>query len=322
MVNRTILAPVDTGCYQYWCNSTWDGIACDHRSSESDCVHTWSQKQCSWDNRTQRCFSNNQIPAANCSQWRSPVASNFAGTRTHFDHLIVTSARWWNGSKHTTWQQNLAGQMARMFRRWPAAVNQSGPGWSLPGFTPADSFQNYWEAEVLSPQYGSVATATRRNNSSGGGGSGVVSGGGDVKMILALFPALFGTSDGALLRKWCQQRGWPLVWALGGNGVSGYGAWTNGEAVYPLNQRILDPSSLQSSGVGANLSLDIAQARRVTDRVWSALSLHRTPDEAFKQWKLLYHNISAGFTLWPLSGTSCKDVECIGVTENNEDCVC
>ena len=38
-----------------------------------------------------------------------------------------------------------------------------------------------------------------------------------VKMILATFPALFGTAAGARLQAWCASQGWVLVWALGPN---------------------------------------------------------------------------------------------------------
>ena len=108
--------------------------------------------------------------------------------------LVPEVCRSQSGAQHTSWQENLAGQMARMLRKWPVTVNQSGGCWSQPDFAPQHSFENFWEAEVLSPQFGP--------------------GIGDVKMVLALFDRYYGTTGGALLRQWCQAKGWALVWAL------------------------------------------------------------------------------------------------------------
>ena len=154
MRNRTILAPVDTGCYEYLCNSTWYTQLCTFFQSPGVCNGAWTGKECVWDNHTKSCNVNIRIPAANCSQWTAPMVASFPGTLQDFDHLILPAARWWNGSglPSTTWRENLVGQLSRMFRRWPTTVNQSHGCWGAPDFDPATSIENFWEAEVLSPQ--------------------------------------------------------------------------------------------------------------------------------------------------------------------------
>ena len=37
MAQRTLLAPVDTGCYEYLCNSTWYSQLCGYFQSEGLC---------------------------------------------------------------------------------------------------------------------------------------------------------------------------------------------------------------------------------------------------------------------------------------------
>ena len=296
MAGRTILAPVDTGCFEYLCNTTWSTPLCTFFADPQDCNRAWTGKECTWHPLTKTCRVDIRLPAANCSQWPAPVLDSFAGTPAHFDHLIVSAARWWNGSTPTTWRENLVGQMARMFRRWPMAVNMSGGGWSGADFQPATSDENFWEAEVLSPKFPA-----------------------DVKMILALFggpEGLFGTAEGALLRNWCKAQGWALVWALGpaepGRNLP----------VNPSNQRLLDPEA--SGSAGANLSLPVQRARASTAVAWQALSAGRPRDfpTVRGEWQKLRGELDPRYRLEPLYGLSCADVDCIGIVEGSGDCVC
>ncbi|GAB5353709.1 hypothetical protein AAMO2058_000057200 [Amorphochlora amoebiformis] len=59
-----------------------------------------------------------------------------------------------------------------------------------------------------------------------------------IKFLLASFPAYFGSSAGHLIRKWCQQRGWALIWVLGAD-------WNEKHhkpsLKYGFNGRIVDP---------------------------------------------------------------------------------
>jgi hypothetical protein len=307
MQARTILTPVDTGCFEYWCNRSWDAIGCHHLTADT-CTHAWSGRQCVWDPTTSTCWSQNQIHASNCSQWPAPekqVLTTFAGTLADFDHLILPAVRWWNGSVLTNWRENLVGQMARMFLKWDQTLNVSGPGWSAPAFTPATSIENFWEAEVLSPQFGDTRPA------------------GDVKLILGLFDELYGTEEGTQLRDLCRARGWALVWALGPADAAGSPAapgWTNGQPIYPSNERWLDPTA--TGGAGHNLSLPVHAATTVAAKAWAALSAtHRTMSKVREQWRMLQRQLPA-FGVQPLYGLSCADLDCIGITAHGGDCVC
>jgi hypothetical protein len=95
MATRTMLAPVDTGCYEYLCNTTWITQLCTSFRSEELCAAAWTGLECSWSNATQTCRPDVRLAAANCSQWADPSA--FPGTPQHFDHLIIPAAHWWNG---------------------------------------------------------------------------------------------------------------------------------------------------------------------------------------------------------------------------------
>lgn len=295
-------------CFEYWCNSTWADIGC-HRLTPDSCARAWSGKQCAWDASTATCVSANQVNAANCSQWPRPTTATlapFTGTLAHFDHLILPSAMWWNGSVTTTWQQNLVGLFSRMFLAWPHSVNQSGSGWSGSDFTPSNSIENFWEAEAVGARFG-----TNRTN-------------GDVKMVLGIFGVLFGTPEGALLRTWCVQRGWALVWALGEAGAGGNGTSpnrTNGVAVYPMSQRFLDP--VATGGAGHNLSLPLQKAQAVANTTWQSLQPGpaRTMDTVVAAWVGLRGRLQA-LQIEPLYGLSCGDLDCIGVAAISRDCVC
>ena len=335
--NRTILTPVDTGCYEYLCNSSWAEEFCSKlgRAGSADfCDRGWSGKQCSWDAAAKVCRVNITLPVANCSQWGGgllgDVGASFAGTPVHFDHLIVPAARWWNGSVPTTWRENLVGQMARMFRRWPQATNTSGGCWSSPGFTPATSVENFWEAEVLAPQFGGSRSDDRlqHQNQNQQLGRGLGKAHGDVKLVLGLFGALYGTQAGSELREWCDERGWALVWA--------FGPVVQGKcegAVDRSNQRLLDPHS--SGGAGANLSTvpgQPAAAAKAAAEAWAALAAERKNasdagaplgEAALRRvWLRLRTALPPRYLVEPLYGLSCADVDCVGVVQGSGDCVC
>jgi hypothetical protein len=310
---RTILAPVDTGCFEYLCNSTWYAQLCDYFQSPELCNVSWTSKECSWDTTIKRCQVNIRIPAANCSQWAAPMVASFPGTLQHFDHLILPAARWWNGSglPTVTWRENLVGQLTRMFRRWPLTVNQSHGCWGAPDFDPASSIENFWEAEVLSPQYGHGSTR----------------GDGDVKMVIGEFDEYFGTRSGALLREWCSAKGWALVWAIGPGSPAP--ECTSGPSrrrlapSMPSNERFLDPEAMGTAGW--NLSLPVSAARRAANATWAAkLAVGSTWEwpQTLAAWRALRTEMPTGFRLEPLFGLSCADADCIGIIEGSADCVC
>lgn len=159
---------------------------------------------------------------------------------------------------------------------------------------------------MLSPQFGTTRAA------------------GDVKMVLGLFGDLFGTPDGALLRQLCRMRGWALVWALGPADAGGAGftpQWANGQPIYPLNQRLLDP--VANGGAGHNLSLPLGPGADAVAVTWAALEPgpQRTMDYVRLQWMSLWAKLPR-LRLGPLYGISCADIDCIGVLEDGDDCVC
>ena len=272
-----------------------------------NCNAAWTGKQCKWHPLLKTCRVDITLGGplglpVNCSQWNDREAELFSGTWEHFDHLILPGPHWWNASA-TTWRENLVGQMARMFRKWPTAVNQSGGCWSAPDFTPATSIENFWEAEVLSPMYGSGDRSA-----------------GDIKMILGLFDELWGTAAGEQLREWCKASGWALVWALGNGWPSP--AECGGVADNPSNQRFLDPDTTGTAGW--NLSLPIAAGRAAAAAAWAQFSPpNKRPTgnyTALKQaWSELRSALPNVFLVEPLYGLSCADVDCIGIIAGSGD---
>ena len=313
MRDRMILTPVDTGCFEYLCNASWASELCTAFTDPETCNGAWTRQECRWDGSTAggACHvaiaQGTEHAAVNCSQWGDTPAKTFAGTLDHFDHLILPGPLWWNGSTPTTWRENLVGQMARMFRKWPVTVNQSGGCWSSPTFTPATSIENFWEAEVLSPRYSTAAVPR-----------------GDVRFILGEFDQFYGTEGGVQLRAWCKKNGWALVWALGQVGGAGADCG-HGLPDMPSNQRFLDPEA--SGDAGSNLSLPVLAARQAANATWQQLSGAGRPTgnvTAVREiWAALRGRLPAGYLVEPLFGLSCADTDsCIGIVEGSGDCVC
>ena len=105
--DRTILTPVDTGCYEYLCNSSWAGEFCSKlgRAGSADaCDRGWSGKQCSWDAAAKVCRVNITLPAANCSQWGGgllgDVGASFAGTKVGRFSNFYGDLSWKSKVKH------------------------------------------------------------------------------------------------------------------------------------------------------------------------------------------------------------------------------
>jgi hypothetical protein len=83
-------------------------------------------------------------------------------------------------------QHNLALLFRRMFGNWSDSA----------GYAPLDrpDSLNYWEANI--------AAAPRFPSS--------------VSHVIASYPELYGTPDGALLRRWAAEHAWPVLLAIGG----------------------------------------------------------------------------------------------------------
>lgn len=150
-----------------------------------------------------------EAEGCDCAAWRGEPT---VGTLEHLDHLLLANARFWK-----------AADLAAVFNRSYAPVWWNGFGApAAPGRAAAappalgpDLLKAEIEPDVLARVEG-----------------------GAIKLIVASFRDLFGSSDGVRLRGLCSSRGWALVWSLGSVGVSRAASAT---AAY--DQRLLDPDS-------------------------------------------------------------------------------
>lgn len=155
-----------------------------------------------------------------------------------------------------------------------------------------------------------------------------------VKFVIAAFPSLFGTTDGAQLQRWCVEKGWVLVWSLGLNlGEAEVNFWTavSFNTKFTSNRRLADPVVLVQTTAANNMSL-APQVMEDYKREWSraralreaASTLHRSVSNLTwaAAWQRLDQKLPGSLRLAPLRSGDCRDVEgCIGTTSEGQ-CLC
>jgi hypothetical protein len=143
-----------------------------------------------------------------------------------------------------------------------------------------------------------------------------------VRFLLPLFGALFGTSNGHLVRALADQHRWPLVWALG-DATDGAGGGTNSTPT-AANGRILDPVVIGAARLNATFSADAVQT---FDKVWrEAVEARQAaggtpPASVVRAWWAQLRPKTA--RLAPVTAIACADADgCVGVDVATGSCVC
>eukprot|EP00038_Savillea_parva_P024773 m.45006 g.45006 ORF g.45006 m.45006 type:complete len:527 (+) comp6600_c0_seq1:125-1705(+) len=140
-----------------------------------------------------------------------------------------------------------------------------------------------------------------------------------VKHVVATAQSLLGSPLGHVLRAWCVQQGWPLLWARGPSDDPAW--WANGSAV--LDTRVLDPHALSD----LNVSFPATTMQRF-DTLWMQVASARAAGKASSvawygshgAWAQLPSELVVSSGLWPLA---CADTDaCVGVLSSNDACVC
>ena len=223
-------------------------------------------------------------------------------------------------------QHNLAVLFGRMFGNWSDSS-------SYTQLDRPDSL-NYWEANIA----GAPRFRTDRADS--------------VSHVIASFAELYGSSDGALLRRWCAKYGWPIVWALGPNGGADFWAEsteTSKGKTFLANERVLDVSEREVFALrggaaalskahdgkgglpaGRNISAtDLTQAAAAHGKAWNETAKGRArglgvanTSWVARRWKELRASSPRSTWLTPLSAATCQaPTSCVG-TDPDGHCVC
>ena len=175
---------------------------------------------------------------------------------------------------------------------------------------------NYWEANIA----GAPRFRTDRADS--------------VSHVIASFPELYGSSDGALLRRWCAKYNWPIIWALGPNGGADFWAEsteTSKGKTFLANERLLDAAHGKGGlPAGRNISAtDLTQAAAAHGKAWNETAKGRArglgvanTSWVARRWKELRAATPRSTWLTPLSAATCQaPSSCVGADPDGH-CVC
>ena len=153
-----------------------------------------------------------------------------------------------------------------------------------------------------------------------------------VSFMIASFPDLFGTKSGNMLRDWCANQGWILVWSLGMNLGTSYNFWTAASirSTFHSNNRVLDPHVL-SSTTCSNISSIAQQAKLEFDHFWNQINETRMNTNGSlsnitlaSYWYDFVSALPSDLSIEMLSSGDCADLDrCIGVSKtSSRSCIC
>lgn len=289
-----LYTPMDSGDYVCDC-SDYPRNFCAAWTNQSACSHFW---YCRWDSSASTCGAARTQPKPSCSVWTGTTP----GVAGHLDHLMIPFARW---ADETSNPKVDHARIARLFAR------QLQP-WSAPAYPNMTvlAFDYYFEAQLLgNPQYD-----------------------GGVKMVIADFEVNFGSLNGDKIRRWCAERGWPLIWSSSTLGraqspmdpVNSHGPW-------PAQGRVLD-AEVANSRVFHNLTREVGQARPAHAATWAKVRTARDSNstssaaEYLGWWMELVDKTPVALRPAPLMAGDCaRPHDCIGVAPTaapRRACVC
>jgi len=152
-----------------------------------------------------------------------------------------------------------------------------------------------------------------------------------VNYVIGDFTSLFGKATGIMLRNWCMEYGWPLVWSIGIPNFEFFNLPSNPlNASSPNNEAFFDPTTLSSSTLRNNVTFT-AQTVSEFELQWEKTNATITETPSLQM------NSTFWYSLWNDTITSiippslmfnyqhvgdCSDSEsCFGVS-NGGDCFC
>jgi hypothetical protein len=156
-----------------------------------------------------------------------------------------------------------------------------------------------------------------------------------VKMMIGMYELLWGTTEGAMLQKWCILRGWPLVWAYNpdmsffrcgpGPPLPGCVVPANlSVGVDTANVRLLDPSVLAAVSAGHNVSLSPSVVAKFTAAFAATNATATSRQQLDVMWNALRGDaeIFGALAVEPVYYNACASELCVGVTVQAQACVC
>ena len=222
----------------------------------------------------------------NCSAWPLPAEP---GTLDHYDHSLLAHARLTSFDQGQG-VETLAHVLGRMLapEKMPLNTSQSR------------DMYGYLEAGTLGQLHYPSA----------------------VRIVVASFSRLFGTTQEEALIGWSRQHGWPVAWSLGlmdDDGTCGWNFTTKGGHLVSLAEpRLLDPRTAHvlNATVG---SLGTLRAEALRLRLQG-----KTPKRSPQAWRHFWGQAKRALepgSLQPLRAGDCFDPErCVGTSHGR--CVC
>ena len=293
---HTLFMPMDSGDYTCICDRGFTRPFCGHWPNASACGEFW---YCSWDAAGRECrdigaaAAGAYVDTRNCSDW----PGHAVGRADAADHTLATFAYWYN-------RTDAPARVARLFNRlllpWRLSRNMS-----------TTQFDYYYEANVLA----NIPLVQREG----------VGPRGSVRFVLAYFLTLWGTAQGAAVRRWCANRGWVLLWALGPNYARDGTQPPDPPHSWGAKARVADPHSLRAAGIEA------PTAAQAAARVWRAVAAVRAvhpggrlpPATSLAAWRNLSAALPPSMHLEPVRSGACapRPHDCVGIGSDGT-CLC
>eukprot|EP00730_Choanoeca_flexa_P011813 TRINITY_DN2822_c0_g1_i1.p1 TRINITY_DN2822_c0_g1~~TRINITY_DN2822_c0_g1_i1.p1 ORF type:complete len:494 (+),score=97.98 TRINITY_DN2822_c0_g1_i1:40-1521(+) len=260
-----------------------------------------------------------------CHSW--PTSNGTLGVLDDLLHLLPVYLKYYNTTEAVT-QDYPAYNLGRLLTRLLSRKTYTHPAAALK-LTFVENTLGYLEANPL------VTMAYPAS----------------IKLMIAAYDVLFGTSQGERLRQWCIAQDWPLAWAHNPSDST----WrcspdpTKGCAIpparylytglEPANVRILDPYVLSAVTAGKNATRDRdwlgasaifnASWKQVNTSIPASASVQQRRKLADIAWIEMMATTERGVWLYnsslaiePLFAGACQDTECVGVRVSDGACVC
>lgn len=227
------------------------------------------------------CEAGRRLPFLNCSAWPPPYP---LGTLDALDHTLLAHVRLIAGQ----FSNDTSAAMSHVLERLVAPSR-------FPMHTGVDvDMFGYLEVGVM----GTLLFPSA------------------VRSVIA-GSTIFGTEEGHALRRWCQEQGWPLVWAYGAEPLDAKCAWNltqSGQGHWESfsSWRLLDP--LFESLTNASLR---SSAASEFDSLWREVGMNHSQGHRRELWSRLAEALGPEASLRQQLAGDCRDVDAmIGVSKD------
>mmetsp|Transcript_75832 Transcript_75832/g.158087 ORF Transcript_75832/g.158087 Transcript_75832/m.158087 type:complete len:487 (-) Transcript_75832:281-1741(-) len=244
-----------------------------------------------WEMGCNKSFSGGWKPPMQffCKGWNGASV----GTYEHFDHLILPNLDFWRlpASKHAA-RPTRVDMAKKLFQRSAFATNPQ----NLTGMEVGQYFETNIVGQPRFPE--------------------------SVRFVIGNFATLFGHHFGRKLQKFCNDFGWPLVWAYTEYIEEQQGGGASWNSSHALLDRILDPTVEGSKAL--NITIGAERSSGFED-LWNKVAEERAANTTskgkfMKWWRM---SMDDQLTLTPTSAKRCgPSQKCVGYSLKGKECAC